>query len=110
MGVALIIAGIVLVMATVNDQLGTLGSQIKKDFLGDGSTNGFFMWVAAIVVIGAVLRMLDLPGAGKALIVLIIMAYLLGNANIPSQILSGLQAGGQAPASSNAPVGSAAKG
>jgi hypothetical protein len=102
MGVALMIAGVVLAMATINDQLGTLGSQVKKDFLGDGASHGFFMWIAAIVVIGAVLRMLDLPGAGKALIVLIIIAYLLGNANIPSQILSGLQGAGQTPATTPA--------
>jgi hypothetical protein len=94
MGVALIIIGAILFMAQTNDKLGALGAQVKNDFFGANGSYGFLVWAAAILAIGAILRIADLPEAGKMLIVLVILAYLLGNANIPSQLASAVKSAG----------------
>lgn len=95
MPVALIIMGLVIGMAAANDQIPTLGKLAKSDFFGSKQGDyGFIVWAAAIIMIAAVLRVLNLPEAGKMLIILIVLAYLLGNANIPSQILAAVQGAG----------------
>ena len=98
MPIALILLGIVIASATVNDQLGALGTQAKTDLFGvSGGKVGFIEWAAAILVVGALFRAVDLPDAGKALVALIILAFLLGNTGVPMQFLAGLQAvGGKA--------------
>jgi hypothetical protein len=108
MPAALIIIGLVLGMAAVNDKIGDLGTLIKSDFFGSKQGDyGFIVWAAAIIIVAAVLRVLDLPEAGKLLIVLIVLAYLLGNANIPQQILTAIESAGSVtgqPVQSNAPA------
>src|SRR5271166_3500612 len=96
MAVFLIIAGMVMIMAAINDQIGALGALIKGDLFGGGGASdyGFVVWAAAIIAIGAVLRVADLPDAGRFLVALVIIAYLLGHAGIPTQVLQQIQAAG----------------
>ena len=94
MGLALVIIGAIIIMAAINDQIGALGSLVKEDFFGTDGTYGFLVWAAAILAIGAVLGMLDLPEAGKVLIILVVIAYLLGNANIPAQLAAAVKKAG----------------
>lgn len=96
MGVALIIIGVVIATAVINDKLGELGSLMKSDLFGSGSDKGFIVWTAAILVLGSFLKMLDMPEAGRALVILIILAFLLGHADIPNQILSAVEGAGGA--------------
>ena len=100
MPVALIIMGLVLGMAAVNDKIGDLGKLVKSDFFGSKQGDyGFIVWAAAVIIIATIMRVLNLPEAGKMLVVLIVLAYLLGNANIPSQILSAVEGSGSASGS-----------
>ena len=106
LGVVLIILGTVISAAVINDKLGELGELAKADLFGDGKTSGFIVWVGAIIVIGAVFRVLNLPEAGRAIVVLIMVAYLLGNAKLPTQLLEAIkQVGGPGGAGAPAPGG-----
>jgi len=99
MPVALIIVGVMLGMAAVNDKLGALGALAKGDLFGSGGQDrGFIVWAAAIIITAAIMRMLDMPEAGKMLVLLVVLAYLLGHANIPGQLSSAIEgAGGAGP-------------
>lgn len=94
MGVALIIIAVVIATAVINDKLGELGSLVKSDLFGSGSDKGFIIWIAAILILGSFLRVLDMPEAGRALVILIVLAFLLGHADIPNQILSAVEGAG----------------
>jgi len=107
MPVFLIIVGMVLMMAAINSQIGALGSLAKRDLFGSGASGdyGFIIWAAAVIAIGAVLRAIDLPDAGRFLVALVIVAYLLGHAGIPTQILQELKGSSDAGASSGSAGG-----
>jgi len=94
----LIVIGGIILSAVINDKLGQLGTLASGDLFGQTGKPGFIVWAGAILVIGAIFRAIDLPDAGKALVFLVIVAYLLGNANIPQQILAALEQAGGAPA------------
>lgn len=102
MGVAIIVIGILIGTAVINDKLGDLGTLMKSDLFGAGGDRGFIVWVAAILILGSLLRMLNMPEAGRALIILIVLAFLLGHAKIPGQILTAVQGAGQEGATPNA--------
>lgn len=88
----ILVAGLILVMVGINgtDKIRELGNLTKETFWpADG--HGFLLWVFAILFVGLLLRALNLPEAGKALIALIIVAYVLGHANIPGQVLQAVQ-------------------
>lgn len=91
MGVAILIIGLILASAAINDKIGQLGALIKSDLFGDGKERGFIIWVAAIIILAAILKVLNLPEAGRALIALIIVSFFLGHTDVPGQILSSLQ-------------------
>jgi len=92
MPVFLIVIGLVVLSAVINDQLGTLGSQASKDLFGHDGKIGFIEWAAALLLVGGVFKAVDMPQAGKALVALVILAYLLGHTDVPNQFLAGLQA------------------
>lgn len=95
MPVALIVIGLILGMAAVNDQIPALGKLVKSDLFGSKAGDyGFLVWAAAIIVVAAVMRVLNLPEAGKMLVILVVLAYLLGNGNIPQQILTAIESAG----------------
>ena len=94
MGLTLIIIGAILIMAAINDKVGDLGTLVKNDFFGANGAYGFLVWAAAILAIAALLGILEMPEAGKMLILLVMLAYLLGNANIPAQLATAVKAAG----------------
>ena len=93
MAVFLIVFGLVLIMSAFNDTLAAFGKLASGDLFGSGGKPGFLVWAGAILVVGAIFKMLDLPSAGKMLITLIIIAYLLGHTDITSKITSALSSG-----------------
>ena len=95
--IAAILVGAVLLMAGVNNTWGQLGG-LAKDVIWPAKGSGFLLWVFAILFLMTVLRALNLPEAGKALVVLIVVAFLLGHTDIPGQILSAVKASGQGAA------------
>ena len=111
MAIPLIIMALITMAAVINDKLGDLGTLVKSDLFGDKSQAGFVAWVGAIIVVASFFKMLDLPQAGRGIIILIILAYVLGNRDIPGQITNALQGAsreGGAPAPSAPAPGSPA--
>jgi hypothetical protein len=68
-------------LAAINGTVGTMFTQATKDMFGDGQKKGCLVWVAAVLVIAAAMKTIDLPGAGKAFIVLLIIVFLLSGSN-----------------------------
>jgi len=91
--IAAVIIGSILIMAGVNNTWGDLGS-LAKETVWPKQGTGFIVWVFAILFLAAVLRALNLPEAGKALVVLIVVAFLLGHNDVPGQILKGITGSG----------------
>jgi hypothetical protein len=87
MALALIIIGMVLGMAAINGTIADnpktgapgLGTQINRDLFGQNGQGGFLEWLLAIAVIAAIFKMVDLPGAGKLFVALVIVAYVIKN-------------------------------
>ena len=103
MAIPLIVIALVIMAAVINDKLGDLGSLVKGDLFGSKDQMGFIAWVGAIIVLASALKMLNLPEAGRGLIILIIVAYLLGHKEIPGQLVEAIQGaategGGAGPA------------
>lgn len=97
MAMFLIIMGVLLGAVAINDKVGDFGTLFKNDLVGSGQSYGFIVWAGAIIAVATVFRVVDLPDAGRFLVALIVIAYLLGHANIPTQVLQQLQSVG-APA------------
>lgn len=95
MPLLLIVIGLTVLAAVVNDRLGELGALARKDLFGDGDKPGFVLWGAAILLVGGIFRAVDLPDAGRALVVLVIVAFLLAHADVPSVFLNALRAAGK---------------
>jgi hypothetical protein len=89
MPVIIIFFGILIGMASMNGKIGDLGDIIKTTVYPEQG-RGFFIWVAAIIVLASLMRILNLPEAGKALIVLVVLAYFLSHADIPQKMLDEL--------------------
>jgi hypothetical protein len=97
MAVALLVFGAVLIAVAINDKVGEFGELVKKDMVGEGAQIGFIAWVGAIIVLAAFFKVLNLPEAGRAMVILIILAFLLGHHDIPGQVLEAIK-GASTPA------------
>jgi hypothetical protein len=93
----LIFLAAVMGISAVNGTVGTMFSQGKTDLFGNGTTNkGFLIWLGALLTIAAIARAIDLPQAGKAFIVLLILVFLLSNGGLLQQLLNDIQGIGRA--------------
>ena len=107
MPVFIIVLGVIVGIAALNDTITSkdnqpgLWSLLSGDLFPSGQNPGFLEWAAAVLAIAALAKMVDLPEAGRALIALVIISYLLSNkgASIPQQLLSaiGSSSGGSGP-------------
>jgi hypothetical protein len=70
----------------VNGTVPQLGKQLNADILGSNNQPGFGEWVAAILTVSIVAKSLDLPDAGRALMVLVVLVYLLADKGLITQI------------------------
>lgn len=97
MPVALIVAGIIFGAAALNgtlaDQQGKPGllSLLSGDLFGKGGQIGFLEWAGALLLLSAIMKALDFPEAGKALIVLVILKFLLDQNGVPTQLLDAIK-------------------
>jgi hypothetical protein len=104
MGPGLIIICVILAAAAVNGQLPQLGALVKRDVVGDQNSTGFIVWFFALMIVGGDFQAVRLPEAGRFMITLVVLAYLLGNKNVLGQLQSAVTTAPVAPVS---PVGSA---
>jgi hypothetical protein len=92
MPVALLFAAFILGAAALNGRVAALGTQANKDLFGSNGQVGFLEWAGAVLFIGAVMKTIDIPRAGKALIALVLITFLLADnglfASLQQQIAS----------------------
>lgn len=81
MVVFLIVMGVILGAAAVNGTIPELGKQMNKDLFSKGTQAGFLKWVLAVLVISSITKAINLPDAGKVLLVLIFLAFILSSKN-----------------------------
>lgn len=79
MPIFLIIVGLLLLFAGVNDKLGTLRQLISEDFKPSNGSPGFAVWVVVIFVLGAVGNIKELKPLSNAFLVLVILGMILSN-------------------------------
>lgn len=83
MAFALLIIGIVMIVAAVRDTVTELIVLLANDFTGK---NNFLYWVLALLIIGAIGYVPKLKGVSDAFLVLVILALFLnvGNPSTPA--------------------------
>ena len=74
MGIALLFAGVLLVVAAVRNQQSTLFALVKGDLTGP---NNFLEWIFAIAIVGAIGYIPKLKPLSVALLALILLAIFL---------------------------------
>src|SRR5260370_36956281 len=94
---ALIIVGVVLLIAAAKGTQGDLFSLLQKDFTGP---NNFVFWMAAILIIGAVGYVPKLKPLSTVFLALVVLVLFLSKGNKGSffeKFTSGIQSTTQAP-------------
>ena len=76
MALSLIVIGLLLVVAAVQDTQGTLFATVKEDFTGP---NNFVQWIVALFLVGAIGYIPKLKGFSLALLALVLLAIFLRN-------------------------------
>lgn len=94
----LAIVGIVLLVAAIRGQVGTLFGLIKSDFTGSGN---FLYWVVAILALGSIGYVKKLQPVSDALLALVLVVFTLSNKGFFNQFMQGLSATGNCPAGSS---------
>lgn len=74
MSLALLSAGILLIVASVRDKQGDLITLVQGDMLGEG---GFIQWIVALVLIGAIGYIPRLKPLSVALLTLVLIAIFI---------------------------------
>ena len=74
--------GALLIMTSINGQYAQVGAAFEQDVMGNGQGGGFLNFIVGIVGIAAFFRLIGMPNAGKVFIVLVILAYMIKNANL----------------------------
>lgn len=87
MPIALILIGVILLIAAVRNTQGTLFTLVKGDFTGK---NNFIFWLVAILVIGAIGNVKQLKGFSNAFLALVIIVILLSNKGFFAQFQTAL--------------------
>ena len=98
----LAIVGIVLLVAALRGQIGTLFGLIKSDFTGSGN---FLYWVVAILALGSIGYVKKLQPISDAFLALVLVVFTLSNKGFFNQFMQGLSATGNCPASTGSSSG-----
>jgi hypothetical protein len=93
MVVFLLVMGAILGASAINGTIPQLGKQANDDLFGTGGKVGFLEWMAAILVIAVAAKSIDLPDAGKALLVLTVLVFLISDKGLLNQIASQITSG-----------------
>jgi hypothetical protein len=95
---ALIIVGIILLIAGVRGQIGNLASLIKSDFTGSGN---YIYWVVAILAVGSIGYVKKLQPISDAFLALVLIVLLLSNKGFFAQFMTGISATTNCPSSTD---------
>lgn len=108
MPLALIVVAWILIMTGIRGDYAALGQSFSTDVMSKG---GFFNFGVGIVGIAAFFRLIGLPNAGRAFLILVIVAYLLQNQNVLTaleQVAAPSASGNAAASGSGSGAGTAA--
>lgn len=75
----ILLVGILLVFAGINDKIGELGRLVKEDFSPSDGTPGFPIWVLVIFVIGALGYVKELKPISNAFLLLVFVVLIISN-------------------------------
>lgn len=100
---ALLIIGIVLLVASVRDKQGDLYTLVKGDFVGP---NNYLYWIVSILIIGAVGYVETLRPISRMFLVLVIVVLFLSHGGVFQQLNAQLFS----PSTSVASVGASSDG
>lgn len=75
----ILLVGILLVFAGLNDKIGELGRLVKEDFAPSDGTTGFPIWIAVIFVIGAIGYVKELKPISNAFLLLVFVVLIISN-------------------------------
>lgn len=91
MPIALILIGVILVVASVRNTQGQLFTLIQGDFTG---TNNFVYWLIAILLVGALGQVKAIKPLSNAFLTLIIVAVLLSHKGVIAQFQAAISTTG----------------
>ena len=90
----ILVIGIVLVAAGINNKIPDLMGLIKEDFRPSSDVPGFHIWVLAIVAAGAIGYIKPLKGLANGFLILILLGLLLSNSGFFTKFTSALEGEG----------------
>ena len=82
MALALVAIAWLLVMTGINGNYTAVGNQMQSDF------PGFVNYLAGIIGIAVFFRLIDMPNAGRVFLILVLVAFLMQNTNVLTQLES----------------------
>jgi uncharacterized membrane protein HdeD (DUF308 family) len=80
MALALVAIAWLLVMTGINGNYTAVGNQMQADF------PGFVNYLAGIIGIAVFFRLIDMPNAGRVFLILVLVAFLMQNTNVLTQL------------------------
>jgi hypothetical protein len=98
MPLALVALAWLLLMTGINGNYTAVGNQFETDVLNNGQGGGFFQFMAGLLGIAVFFRVIGMPNAGRVFLILVLIVFMLENANV----LTALQNVGSATASTGA--------
>lgn len=99
MPIALLIIGILVVIAGVKNNASLLEQTIVSDFSGAGS---FWYWIAAVLAVGSLGYYQPAKQVSHLFLALIVLVFLLSNGGVFEQLQKAVQSPSPAPANTDA--------
>lgn len=100
MPIALLIIGILVVIAGVKNNASLLEQTLVSDFSGAGS---FWYWIAAVLIVGSFGYYQPAKNVSHLFLVLIVLVFLLSNGGVFEQLQNAVKNPAPAPANSDQP-------
>jgi hypothetical protein len=82
MPLALVAFAWLAVMTGINGNYAQVGQQFESDVLNNGQGGGFLAFMSVLLGIAIFFRLIGLPNAGRVFLILVLVVFLLENANV----------------------------
>lgn len=106
MGIALSVAGLILIVTGAQNTYAALGSQLRGDFTGQ---NNFTWWFLALILVGVLGYMPQFRTFSRVFMALILIAILFSHKGFFANLTAALKQGPTAPQVPQSPTASAGK-
>jgi hypothetical protein len=94
MPLVLLVVGLMLLVSAMRGTTVALGSQLKKDLMGDGSQSGFIVWIVIIAIlavvggVGASYGRKDVRNLTQLFMLVVVASLVLRNPNVFQQFVT----------------------